>query len=200
MRLADADFVPCYCVDFADTIHMYVDEIVALEDELREEIQTHNRLLDEKSFELAADPRKTFVAPAHREPVPHLNLAPLHNALERLTATADAHALVSRGPLAWPASEQRAIDALLYMTERFLTRAEGLPRRPWFRHQIYSPGFYTGYGAKTLPGVREAIEMETWGEAASEIERVSGVIAGIAGKIEQISARIEQARAKRDDG
>ena len=199
MRLADADVLPFDFVNFAETIGTYVDEIATLEDELREEIQTHNRLLDEKSFELAADPRKTFVPPARREPVPHLNLAPLRNALERLTAVADSHALVARAPLDSPASEQRAIDVLLYMTERLLTRAEGLPRRPWFRHQIYAPGFYTGYGVKTLPGAREAIELEAWDEAASEIERVSGVIAGIAGKIEQISARIEQARAKGTD-
>jgi N-acetylated-alpha-linked acidic dipeptidase len=182
---------------------MYLDEIVTLEDELRKEIQTHNRLLDEKSYELAADPHKTFVAPERREAVPHLNLAPLHNALERLTAAADAHALVSRAPLAWPASEQRAIDALLFATERLLIRSEGLPRRPWFRHQIYAPGFYTGYGVKTLPGVREAIEMEAWDEAASEIEQVSGVIAEMAMRIEQISARIEQATtepAEANDG
>jgi len=203
MRLADADVLPFEFVDFADTIEMYLDEIVTLEDELRKEIQTHNRLLDEKSYELAADPHKTFVAPERREAVPHLNLAPLHNALERLTAAADAHALVSRAPLAWPASEQRAIDALLFATERLLIRSEGLPRRPWFRHQIYAPGFYTGYGVKTLPGVREAIEMEAWDEAASEIEQVSGVIAEMAMRIEQISARIEQATtepAEANDG
>jgi N-acetylated-alpha-linked acidic dipeptidase len=195
MRLADADVLPFDFTDFADTIGMYVDEIAELEDDLREEIQTHNRLLDEKSYELAADPRKTFVPPARREPVPHLNLAPLRNALERLAAAAEAHALVERAPLEWPPSEQRSIDVLLYKTERLLTRTEGLPRRAWFRHQIYSPGFYTGYGAKTLPGAREAIELESWDEAASEIERVSGVIAGIADKIEQITKRIG-----RDDG
>ena len=203
MRLADADVLPFEFVDFADTIRMYVDEIAELEDELRQEIQTHNRLLDEKSFELAADPHETFVPPARREAVPHLNLAPLRNALERLIAMADAHALVAHTPLEWPASEQQAIDVLLYMTERFLLRGEGLPRRPWFRHQIYSPGFYTGYGVKTLPGAREAIEMEAWSEAASEIKRVSDVIAGMAKKIEQISAHIEhvtRARTKGDDG
>jgi len=200
MRLADADVLPFEFVDFADTIGMYVDEIAELEDDLREEIQTHNRLLDEKSFELAADPLKTFVPPARREAVPHLNLAPLRNALERLVAAAGAHALVARAPLDGPASEQSAIDVLLYQTERLLTRTEGLPRRPWFRHQIYSPGFYTGYGVKTLPGAREAIELEAWDEAAREIERVSGVIAGIADKIEQITKRIEHEATGRSDG
>jgi N-acetylated-alpha-linked acidic dipeptidase len=192
MRLADADVLPFDFTNFAETIGMYVDEIAELEDDLREEIQTHNRLLDEKAYELAADPRKTFIPSARREAVPHLNLAPLRNALERLVAVAEAHALVVRSPLEWPPSEQRSIDVLLYETERLLTRAEGLPRRSWFRHQIYSPGFYTGYGVKTLPGAREAIELESWDEAAREIERVSGVIEGIADKIEQITKRIER--------
>ncbi len=198
MRLAEADVLPFDFVNFADTVAMYVDQIAELEDDLREEIQTHNRLLDESSFELAADPRATFVPPARREPVPHLNLAPLRNALERLSAAADAHALVARDPLAWAASDQIALDVLLYETERALTRSEGLPRRPWFRHQIYSPGFYTGYGVKTLPGAREAIELERWDEAAREIENVSEVIAGVADRIERITARIR--RTERDDG
>ncbi len=56
------------------------------------------------------------------------------------------------------------MGALLVQAERTLTSAKGLPRRPWFTHQIYAPGFYTGYGVKTLPGVREAIEERQWKE------------------------------------
>jgi len=190
MRLADADVLPFEFVNFADTIGLYVDEIAELEDDLREEIQRHNRLLDERSFELAADPRETFVPPARRTPVPHLNLAPLRNALEHLKAAAEANAVVAREPLQFPLAGQREIDELLFTTERLLTRPEGLPRRPWFRHQIYSPGFYTGYGVKTLPGAREAIEREAWSEAANEIDRVSVVIKGIAEKVEEITAKI----------
>jgi len=198
MRLADADVLPFEFTDFAETIGMYVGEIAELEDALREEIQTHNRLLDERSYELAADPRKTFVAPARRAAVPHLNLAPLQNALARLVAAAEAHGQIARNPLEKSATEQAAIDTLLFETERFLIRAEGLPRRPWFRHQIYSPGFYTGYGVKTLPGAREAIELEAWDEAAREIERVSEVISGIAERIQNITMRIEQTQEGRD--
>ena len=60
--------------------------------------------------------------------------------------------------------------------EQSLTRSEGLPRRPWFRHQIYAPGFYTGYGVKTLPGVREAIEQKNWTEGNQQIEIEAKVI------------------------
>ena len=71
-------------------------------------------------------------------------------AAEQLRDGAGAR-LALRG--AWPATEP--INALLMAIERALTRRRPA-RRPWFRHQIYAPGFYTGYGVKTLPGVREA--------------------------------------------
>ena len=73
--------------------------------------------------------------------------------------------------------------------EQLLTRVQGLPRRPWFRHQIYAPGFYTGYGVKTLPGVREAIEQKDWKEANQQIEIVSKVIEGYATKLERLGER-----------
>ena len=61
-------------------------------------------------------------------------------------------------------------------SERRLTTQEGLPHRGWYKHMIYAPGVYSGYGAKTIPGVREAIELKHWDEANSEIGRVSAVL------------------------
>jgi len=192
MRLADADVLPFEFTSFAETIETYIDEIAELEDGLRTEIERHNRLVDERSYDLAADPTETWVTPERREAVPHLNLAPLRNALERLTQAAATLAQIADAPLTWDTDGQRAIDVLLYTSERFLTRPDGLPRRPWFRHQIYSPGFYTGYGVKTLPGVREAIEQESWAEAETEITRVANVIGGMAKRIEEVTRRIER--------
>ncbi len=63
-----------------------------------------------------------------------------------------------------------ALNALLYQSERKLLSEAGLSRREWFKHQIYAPGFYTGYGVKTLPGVREAIEQKNWAEAAEQVK------------------------------
>ncbi|MCP4976372.1 MAG: folate hydrolase, partial [Maribacter sp.] len=60
--------------------------------------------------------------------------------------------------------------------EHLLTSKEGLPRRSWYKHQIYAPGFYTGYGVKTLPGVREAIEQKDWKEAQEQIIKLSGTL------------------------
>ena len=50
-----------------------------------------------------------------------------------------------------------------------MTIDSGLPRRSWYKHLVYAPGFYTGYGVKTLPGVREAIEGRNWMEAEEQI-------------------------------
>ena len=84
----------------------------------------------------------------------------------------------------------RQLNELLVATERAMTRDDGLPRRPWFRHQIYAPGFYTGYGVKTLPGIREAIEEGAWDEASRQVERLAETIDGLADKIDEATAML----------
>ena len=78
--------------------------------------------------------------------------------------------------------------------ERSLTRAEGLPRRPWFLHQVYAPGFYTGYGVKTLPAVREALEQRELAQAEEQARVVAGVLEGFAGQIDRATAVLSGAR------
>lgn len=73
----------------------------------------------------------------------------------------------------------------LISTERLMTNDDGLPRRPWFRHQVYAPGFYTGYGVKTLPGIREAIEQRNWDEATEQIELVAEMLMRVSGALER---------------
>ena len=77
-------------------------------------------------------------------------------------------------------------DSVSMRIEQLFTREEGLPRRPWFKHQIYAPGFYTGYGVKTLPGVREAIEQKNWTEANQQIGIVAKVIERYAAELEKL--------------
>ncbi len=117
--------------------------------------------------------------------MPHLNFAPLQNALARLDESAERYDSTLNANIAdgISAVTQTSVNEILITTERLLTDERGLPRRSWFRHQIYAPGFYTGYGVKTLPGVREAIEQHTWDEAeeyvsviASALDRVTDVI------------------------
>jgi N-acetylated-alpha-linked acidic dipeptidase len=80
------------------------------------------------------------------------------------------------------------LNARLIATERMLTREEGLPGRPWYRHHLYAPGFYTGYGVKTLPGVREAIEQGRWDEAREQITRLADVLGAVAASIDDAAA------------
>jgi N-acetylated-alpha-linked acidic dipeptidase len=83
------------------------------------------------------------------------------------------------------------LNGILIQTERALTSDEGLPKRPWFKHQIYAPGLYTGYGVKTIPGVREAIEQKEWNEANEQIARVALVLDRESKMIDSASTELE---------
>ena len=194
LRLADADLLPFDFAAFADTVSGYVDEISTLADEMRLETERENRLIEEKVYDAVADPTQTFVPPEPLDPVPHINMAPLRNAVTELSSHAAGFASARAAAAESVEPETlRRVDAILLRSERHLTRETGLPGRPWFRHQIYSPGFYTGYGVKTLPGVREAIEQRRWDEAEEQITIVSGVLRDFATQIEQATALLVDA-------
>ena len=166
----------------------YLEEVTELADEMREETERENRLIRDRMYELAADPTQTYHPPESKESVPYLNFAPVKNALAELEGASKAYdqALATRmagGGL--PASRAAELNRVLMSTERLMTRDEGLPRRPWFRHQIYAPGLYTGYGVKTLPGIREAIEERKWVEAANQMEYVAEALRRVTRAIEQ---------------
>ena len=127
-------------------------------------------------MELAADPLKPFVAPKEDDAVPHLELAPLENAVARLQKS--AREFDAKKP-----HDDRTVMRL----EQALTRDEGLPGRPWYRHHVYAPGFYTGYGVKTLPGVREAIEQRKWADANAQIVILAGVLEPVRGAAGEVS-------------
>ena len=115
--------------------------------------------------------------------------------LAELRAVNDIHAamreLATQGRKLSPQA-QAALDEALKQTERAMMRDEGLPRRAWFKHQIYAPGFYTGYGVKTLPAVREAIEQRSWTEAEQQITPVAQTINAIAAAIDRATALVKQ--------
>jgi N-acetylated-alpha-linked acidic dipeptidase len=78
----------------------------------------------------------------------------------------------------------------LLQAERQLTDEAGLPKRPWYRHLLYAPGFYTGYAVKTMPGVREAIEQKQYAEADTEIARVAKAVEREAALLDSISSSL----------
>lgn len=193
LRLANADVLPFEFTNFADTVGVYVREVIALTDNLREETRSLNQMIADGSLAAVQDPKETYVLPKRKSDVPFLNFAPLQNALAKLQESARNYQTATRNKQAPPAAAQKSLDKILFQTERALTNNTGLPRRSWFKHQIYAPGFYTGYGVKTLPAVREAIEQRDWKEATQQIEVVARTIENFAAEIDK-AAKLAQAQ------
>jgi len=167
LRLANADILPLDFAAAAQAIAGYVKEVSDLADTRRRETEEQNLQIEENLPWAVADPRKPFVAPKAEPPVPHFDFAPLQNASDSLTAAAGAYARAFDAAFAADAPRMsperiQALNATLRGFERSLTSEAGLPGRPWYRHFIYAPGAYTGYGVKTLPAVREALEQKRW--------------------------------------
>ncbi|MBK9530096.1 MAG: M28 family peptidase [Acidobacteria bacterium] len=184
LRLANADALPFEFTNFADTVGQYVNEVTRLTDTMREDTKTMNQMISSGMWQAVQDPKERLSTPATKDEVPQIDFEPLKNALAKLRESANYYQRASSGRQP-SAAAQKNLDEILYKTERALTRTEGLPRRDWFRHQIYAPGFYTGYGVKTLPGVREAIEQRDWREAREQIAIVSRVLDGFAAEIDR---------------
>lgn len=178
LRFAQAEVLPYHFSSLADNVSTYLDEVQTMADELREETRVRNRLVREGSYAVAADPTETYVAPEGLDDVPYFNFAPLENAIAELEDEAAAYdgllADVQAQDLS--AEQQGRLNKRIMGIEQLLTDERGLPKRPWFRHQIYAPGFYTGYGVKTLPGVREAIEQREFELVDEQMRRVSDAI------------------------
>lgn len=194
MRLADADILPFEFSDFSDTMETYVKELKTLLQQKQDEVRERNREIQEGVFQATLDPRRPTVAPKVEEVAPFINFAPLDNALAELANAAEAYKKAydqasAGGGLAKASASAQELNRLLIESERKLMNPDGLPGRPWFKHEIYAPGQYTGYEAKTIPGVREALELKRWKEAEEQV--------GVAAKtLQQETALINAAAAK----
>lgn len=201
MRMADADLLPFDFTDFTDTVHKYTDELQKLLKEKQQEAIERDKELDEGVYEATSDPKHPTVPPPREDIPPHLNFAPLQNALDALTRSADRYQkavakVQQTGALGTGGLAIQRVNQLLIESERRLTDPTGLPHRPWFKHMIYAPGFYTGYGVKTIPGVREAIEQRDWKLADTEIVRVSKVLENETALIDSAAAALEALPAR----
>jgi N-acetylated-alpha-linked acidic dipeptidase len=184
LRMADAETLPFEFTNFAETVSGYSGEVIKLADTMRDETKTMNNLISSGMLKAVQDPTEVFIVPKAKEDVPNLDFGSLKNAIKKLEDSARDYQKAVGDERLKPAT-RKALNELLYRSERTLLRNEGLPRRDWFKHQIYAPGFYTGYGVKTLPAIREAIEQRNWKEAAEQIVVVSRVIEGFAAEIDR---------------
>lgn len=190
LRLADADILPFDFTDLYAAINSYTKELMEQAAQMRENTVTENRLIRENAYQLAADPTKPFTAPTPKAAVPYLDFSPLQNALVKLDHASSALKDSLAAATVSTAVRQRLNEAL-YQAEQSLLVSQGLPKRPWFKHSIYAPGFYTGYGVKTLPGIREAIEQRNWKEAQEQVGVVAGAIEKFSAKLDEITALLK---------
>jgi len=165
LRLAEAPVLPFQFTDTADTLMRYVVEL-------------------EK---LAAEKKDAKV-----------DLTPVRAAVESLRKAGQAferaYAAVDRAPSAALAgrAELRTLNTLLLQSERKLGNSDGLPRRDWFKHQIYAPGFYTGYGVKTMPQIREGLEENRFAEAQGGIRTVSAAVNALAAQVQEAVGALQK--------
>ena len=193
LRFANADVLPMRMVNYSETVKRYLDEVVALADDMREETGRHNRLVEMDAFRLQADPTQTYVPPTAKDDVPFFNFSPVQNAIGRLEdASTDLDRTLADGLGDGSMSPARMaeINGILQEVEQAMTDTDGLPGRPWFRHTIYAPGFYTGYGVKTLPGIREAIEQREWHLVDPQMARIAAALDRVTSLLREATGRL----------
>jgi N-acetylated-alpha-linked acidic dipeptidase len=186
LRLADAEVLPMRFGDLAATLAVQIDELKKLVTTVRDHAEAVDRLIGQRGFALAADPTEPSGPPDREALAPQMDFGPLDTAQARLAASARAY---DAAVPASPAAAARA-NVILQGVEQTLTDPQGLPGRPWYRHLLYAPGLLTGYGSKTLPGVREAIEARRWNEAATYIVRSAAAIDAARARIDAATAAL----------
>ena len=196
MRMADADLIPLSFGDSADTIARYVKELETLLKTEQDKQKEVNQQLDEGVYEATSDPQHPTVAPKREELPPFINFAPLENGSAAMKRSADhfEKALAKaqeRGGAAYSNNAVQKLNQKLIEAQRAFLDENGLPERPWFKNQIYAPGAYTGYGVKTIPAVREAIEQKKWSQAEQGTQTVGRVLQKEADLIEDAAKQLE---------
>jgi N-acetylated-alpha-linked acidic dipeptidase len=192
LRMADADVLPLQFGSFAEAVDGYISELHGLADQKRRTAEELGKLLDQNAFTLASDPTRPVLPPEREPEVPYLDFAALDNVLLRLKKSAKAYddhfAKVGAGSSKLSADQSRELDDLLRGVEGTLMDARGLPGRDWYKHLIYAPGLYTGYGVKTIPGVREAIEQNHFDEANQYIVMTAAALNAYCDRLDKATA------------
>ena len=197
IELADAGLLPFDFSDLSDAVATYSTEVQTLLKTRQDEIREKNRQLDDGVFAAMVDPRRPQIAPPRDTVPPAINFAPLENAATRLAAAAARYTkarTAAGAKLETSDSTVRSVNALLMQSERQLIDPAGLPKREWYRHLIYAPGYYTGYSVKTLPGIREGIEQKDYAGAEKEVVRAAAALDRESELIEKAAGLLESLR------
>jgi N-acetylated-alpha-linked acidic dipeptidase len=183
LRLSEADALPFDFTALHKTVKGYINELMNYVEQMREKTKVDNELVNTKAYAVAADPTEGLKLPTILADVPYVDFTSILNALTHLEKSAQQVEQIKTNA---DAQKLATINAKIYAAEQSLLMTNGLPRRPWYKHSLYAPGFYTGYGVKTIPGVREAIEQKDWSETRTQIEEVAAAINRLATYLETL--------------
>jgi N-acetylated-alpha-linked acidic dipeptidase len=188
LRMANADVLPFDFTHLYKTINDYTNELTGLLEQSRLETEIQNKMIQSGKMAAAQDPKKKLIVPETKSEVPYLDFSLLQNALADLKTSADSLKIIFENKIK-NNSASAAFNQSLYQAEQQLLSETGLPRRPWYKHTIYAPGFYTGYGVKTMPGIREGIEQRNWKEAQEQIATDAKVIQRLADYLKDTASK-----------
>jgi N-acetylated-alpha-linked acidic dipeptidase len=180
LQMLNADKLPFDFRILYKEIKSYATELQTMISNLRETTSINNEIIRKKYLILAADTAKPFFPLAVKQEVPYIDFSPLENAIISLGKAADHAHDVMEGKGMSP-KQTDSLNRFLYRAEQQLLLEQGLPLRPWYKHVLYAPGFYTGYAVKTFPGIRESIEQRNFQQAEIEIRRAAFSINKLAG-------------------
>ncbi len=184
LRMANADVLPFDFTHLYKTIDEYSKDLISLLQKTRETTGIENQIINSGGYAVGEDPTKRYIAPVVKTEVPYLDFSPLENALANLKKSTDSLQSTFKEKIK-DNNVSVSFNESLYKAEQQLLNETGLPRRSWYKHTLYAPGFYTGYGVKTMPGIREAIEQRNWKEAQDQVEIDAKAIKKLADYFEQ---------------
>ncbi|MEO6188012.1 MAG: M28 family metallopeptidase [Ginsengibacter sp.] len=188
LRLANADILPFDFTHLSKTVDDYLQDLISLLGKTREATEIDNEIIKNGGYLVGNDPQKKLLPPGIKSTVPYLDFSILQNALESLKASTDSLKTTYQNKIKTNVVTKEFNEAL-YRAEQQLLTAEGLPRRGWYKHTVYAPGFYTGYGVKTMPGIREAIEQRNWKEAQEQIDIASSTLLNLSNYLNNLSKK-----------
>lgn len=199
MRLADADLIPYEYTASADTIGRYISELEKLLKQDQDEANERNMELQEGVFTAVSDPQKKSVPPPSESVAPYMNFSALKNGLESLKRSATHYQKAfenwQSGSTTVSQSSIHEVNLDLIEVQKAFLTDRGLPERPWFKHQVYAPGAYTGYGAKPIAAVREYMDQKKWKEADAEIPGIGQVLQRVSESIDKATGDLEKSTA-----
>ncbi|MBN9350598.1 MAG: M28 family metallopeptidase [Chitinophagaceae bacterium] len=176
LRMSESDILPFRYSHLTNTVEEYNNQLKNLITNKRASDAVQNKMVSKNIFQLANDPKNHFNYPGMNAPVPYLDFSPLDNALQQLKEVTDTLTIKYNKDIAKGKANQPLNNILSHAEQHLL--GNGLPLRPWYKHVLYAPGMYTGYGVKTMPGIRESIEQNEWSQAQEQIQAASQVING----------------------